>query len=233
MARLRFNDAAICRFTRIMPNLAIFRIWADPWPTSTILQHQSPPQKASLQHSAGARWGLRRLACEGRHGQYSGRSFDPHDTNCFAYGARPVEESWLEWHRRTWRTAWAALQAAWGVDPVTAVVRCAGNAAARLAARPACWVVGRAMRWFSAPNVAAMLVARWLGLAFLGQLSRPYAQVMPPSALAGWRSCRAQMIVVWTCAERALVGSHSGLRELDLPDSLQEMCQDETCLAPS
>lgn len=56
------------------------------------------------------------------------------------HGARPVEVSWLERHRRTWRTAKSELKAAWGV---IAVVTCA----AKLAVRPACSVVGRAARW--------------------------------------------------------------------------------------
>lgn len=47
------------------------------------------------------------------------------------------------------------LQAALGVGPVTYVVTCAGSAVARLAARPVCSPVGRAIRWRSGSDVAA------------------------------------------------------------------------------
>lgn len=49
------------------------------------------------------------------------------------------------------------MKAAWCVDPVTMVVTCAGSAVARLAARSICSLVGPAIHWRSASDVAAML----------------------------------------------------------------------------
>lgn len=60
---------------------------------------------------------------------------------------RPIDESWLEWHRRMWRALNAEVTAAQGADPTTIVVTCVASGVGRMVARP---VVGRTWLWRAA-----------------------------------------------------------------------------------
>lgn len=71
------------------------------------------------------------------------------------HGKCTVEESWLDWHRRTWRAAKAELTVAWGADANTSLVTCVVGGVSGMAARPGCSVVGGALWWRSAADVSA------------------------------------------------------------------------------
>lgn len=72
------------------------------------------------------------------------------------HGARPVEAG-VAPRNLAGREGTALVR--FGADPVTAMVMCAANAVARLAARPACSLVGRAIGWRPAPDEVSMVSA--------------------------------------------------------------------------
>lgn len=80
--------------------------------------------------------------------------------------------NWVDWHGRAYRSARAQLQASWGFDPTTAPVACAAGGVARFAARPACSVVGRALRWRLAAAVQCLHSSAAGHFGALGQRRR-------------------------------------------------------------
>lgn len=58
--------------------------------------------------------------------------------------------------RRTWWAAQTELTSAWCKHPAAVVVACASGAEANLAARPACSIVGRALIWRCADDLAIL-----------------------------------------------------------------------------